>query len=60
MKDKETEIVIANLPNSKGAVIFKKMSDEKKAIRAHIQNGGKISELKGKFNIVKTVSITAK
>jgi len=43
--------------NSKGAAIFKKMLDDKKAVRAHLKKGGKISDLKGKFNLVKTVSI---
>ena len=46
-----------NTANSKGAVIFKKMLDDKKAVRAHLKKGGKISDLKGKFNLVKTVSI---
>ncbi len=44
--------------SSKGASIFKKMIEDKKAIREHIQKGGKISEIKDKFNFVKPVSIT--
>jgi hypothetical protein len=43
--------------NSKGAAIFKKMLDDKKAIREHIKNGGKISDLKDKFSFAKPVSI---
>lgn len=43
--------------NSKGAAIFKKMLDDKKAIHEHIKNGGKIADLKDKFRFVKPVSI---
>ena len=43
--------------NSKGAAIFKKMLDDKKAIRKHIKNGGKISDLKDKFPFVKPVPV---
>ncbi len=46
--------------NSKGAFIFKKMLEDKQAIAAHLQKGGKLSELKGKFNFVKPLSITGK
>lgn len=46
--------------NSKGAAIFLKMIEDKRAIREHIQKGGKISELKGKFNFVKPLPITGK
>jgi hypothetical protein len=46
-----------NTANSKGAAIFKKMLDDKKAVREHLMKGGKISDLKGKINLVKTVSI---
>lgn len=38
--------------NSKSSEIFKKMLEDKKAIHEHVQKGGKISELKGKFNFV--------
>lgn len=34
----------------KGAAVFKKMLDDKKAIREHIQKGGKIADIKEKFN----------
>jgi hypothetical protein len=43
--------------NSKGAAIFRKMLDDKMAIHEHIKKGGKISDLKDKFNFVKPVSI---
>ena len=46
--------------NSKGAFIFKNMLEDKQAISAHLQKGGKLSELKGKFNFVKPLSITRK
>jgi hypothetical protein len=46
--------------NSKGASIFKKMLEDKRAISAHLQKGGKLSDLKGKFNFVKPLSITGK
>jgi hypothetical protein len=36
--------------NSKGASIFKKMLDDKNAISKHLQNGGKLIELKDKYN----------
>jgi hypothetical protein len=57
MKTKET---IKTSSNSKGAAIFKKMIDDKKAIHEHITKGGNISDLKGKFNLVKPLSITGK
>lgn len=43
--------------NSKGAAIFKKMLEDKKAIHKHIKDGGKISDLKDKFSFVKPVSV---
>ncbi len=46
--------------NSKGASIFKKMLEDKKAIHQHLQKGGKISDLKEKFNFVKPLPITGK
>ena len=48
---------IKSSTNSKGAAIFKKMLADKKAIAEHIQGGGKISELKQKFNFVNPLSI---
>lgn len=46
--------------SSKGAAIFKKMIEDKRAIREHIQKGGKISDLKGKYNFVKPIPTTGK
>ena len=57
MKNKEK---ISPSSNSRGAAIFKKMIEDKRAIREHIQKGGKISDLKEKFNFVKPLSITGK
>jgi hypothetical protein len=39
--------------SSKGAAIFKKMMEDKKAIREHLQKGGKLSDIKEKFHFVK-------
>lgn len=49
--------VIRKTSNSKGAAIFKKMLDDKQAIREHLKKGGKISDLKDKFNFAKAISI---
>jgi len=57
MKNKQT---ISPATSSKGAPIFKKMIEDKRTISKHIQKGGKISDLKGKFNFVKPLSITGK
>ena len=46
--------------NSKGAAIFKKILEDKKAIHQHLQKGGKISDIKEKFNFVKPLSTTRK
>jgi hypothetical protein len=46
--------------SSKGASIFKKMIEDKKSIHEHLQKGGKISDLKDKFNFVKPVSFINK
>jgi hypothetical protein len=42
--------------NSKGASIFKKMLEDKKAIHQHLQNGGKLADLKNKYRFVKPLS----
>jgi hypothetical protein len=42
---------------SKVAAIFKKMLEDKNAVRQHLESGGKIADLKNKFCIVKTDSI---
>jgi hypothetical protein len=57
MKNKETTTTSTS---SKGAPFFKKMLEDKKAIREHIQKGGKIADIKDKFNFVKPLSITSK
>lgn len=57
MKSNDT---IPTIKSSKGAAIFKKMIEDKRSIHEHIKKGGKISELKGKFNFVKPLSITGK
>jgi hypothetical protein len=49
--------IIQNTANSKGAAIFKQMLEDKKAVSEHLKKGGKIADLKGKINLVKTVSI---
>ena len=41
--------------NSKGAAIFKKMLEDKNAISKHLQNGGKLTELKDKYKFVKPI-----
>ena len=39
--------------NSKGASIFKKMLEDKRAIHQHLQKGGKLADLKNKYRFVK-------
>lgn len=46
--------------NSKEAAIFKKMLEDKKVISEHVRKGGKISEIKEKFNFVKLLSLKTK
>ena len=43
--------------NSKGASIFKKMLEDKNAIHAYLQKGGKLSDLKSKYKFVKPISV---
>jgi hypothetical protein len=43
--------------NSKGSTIFKKMLEDKKTIHAHIQKGGKLSELKNKYKFLDPLSL---
>lgn len=43
--------------SSKGAAIFKKMLDDKKAIHEHLANGGKITDLKDKYQFLDPLSI---
>ncbi len=54
-----TEKAIKN-KDSRGASIFKKMLEDKIAIHNHLKNGGKIADLKDKFQFVKPLSITGK
>lgn len=42
----KTEKNIKKPLNSKGAAIFKKMLDDKKALHEHFKNGGKIEDFK--------------
>ena len=56
----ETKIANTISVNSKGAQIFKKMLADKKTIANHLQKGGKLSELKEKFNFVKPLSTSRK
>ena len=51
---------IVTSTSSKGADVFRKMIEDKKAIREHIQKGGKIADIKEKYNFVKPLSITGK
>lgn len=39
--------------NSKGASIFKKMLEDKKAIHQHLKKGGKLDDIKNKYRFVK-------
>lgn len=41
----------------KGAAIFKKMLEDKYAIREHLKKGGKIADLKNKFNFAKPIPV---
>ena len=48
--------IIKTSLNSKGASIFKKMLEDKKAIHQHLQKGGKLADLKNKYRFVKPLS----
>jgi hypothetical protein len=54
MQVKETNI-ISN--NTRGGHIFKKMLDDKMAISAHLQKGGKLSDLKDKYKFLDLLSL---
>lgn len=43
--------------NSKGAAIFSKMLEDKKAIHAHLRKGGKLTDLKDKYKFLDPLSI---
>ncbi|MEI9918170.1 MAG: hypothetical protein WDO14_05135 [Bacteroidota bacterium] len=47
----------AKKASSNGAAIFKRMLEDKNAVIAHIQSGGKLSDLKDKLSLVTTASI---
>jgi len=49
MKSKKN---ISSTSNSRGASIFKKILEDKNSIHEHIRKGGKIADLKEKFNFV--------
>ncbi len=49
----ETSNTIRKSLNSKGAHIFKKRLDDKKAIQLHLRNGGRLKDLKNKYSFVK-------
>jgi len=53
----KNSVTIPKTANSKGAAIFKKMLHDKRAIYKHLKSGGKISDLKDKFDFVKPISI---
>ncbi|MDR3696401.1 hypothetical protein [Mucilaginibacter sp.] len=46
--------------NSRGSAIFKKMLEDKKAIHEHLQKGGKLTDLKDKYNFATPLSLTGK
>jgi hypothetical protein len=43
--------------NSKGAAIFKKMLEDKNAIHEYLMKGGKLSDLKDKYQFLDPLSI---
>lgn len=43
--------------NAKGAAIFKKMLEDKRAIHNHLQSGGKLADLKDKYNFATPLSL---
>ncbi|MCW3125867.1 MAG: hypothetical protein JWO03_1525 [Bacteroidetes bacterium] len=42
--------------NSKGALIFKKMLEDKKAIHEYLKQGGKLADLKSKYRFANPLS----
>ena len=42
--------------NSKGAAIFKKMIEDKRAIHKHFQKGGKLTDIKDKYKFLDPLS----
>jgi hypothetical protein len=56
----QKNVTIAPTENSKGAYIFKKMLEDKRAIHEYLAKGGKIEDLKDKFHFVKPISSSGK
>ena len=56
----QKKITIAPTENSKGAYIFKKMLEDKRAIHDYLAKGGKIEDLKDRFHFVKPISSSGK
>lgn len=54
------EMILPKSANSKGANIFKKMLEDKKAISSHLQSGGTIDEIKHKYRFVKVLQLSKK
>ncbi len=51
---------MSKVQNSNGAAIFKKMLDDKNAIRAHLLRGGKIEDLKDQYRFADPLSFIKK
>ena len=56
----EKNKIITPTLNSKGASIFKKMLEDKRAIHQHLKKGGNLSELKNKYRFVKPLPTSGK
>jgi hypothetical protein len=56
----QKSVIITPSDNSKGAIIFKKMLEDKRAIHEHLAKGGKIEDLKDKFHFVKPLPSSGK
>ncbi len=56
----QTSTAITPSENSKGAYIFKKMLEDKRAIHEHLSKGGKIEDLKDQFKFVKPLHSSGK
>jgi hypothetical protein len=54
----EAKITNTNSNNSRGGHIIKKILDDKIAISAHLQKGGKLSDLKDKYKFLDLLSLT--
>jgi hypothetical protein len=56
----QKNVTIAPTENSKGAYIFKKMLEDKRAIHEYLAKGGKIEDLKDRFHFAKPISSSGK